>query len=79
MDTQKAPTREDLVHYLGPLDDHKVLEILSLMPSWNELEIVSAFLAGATDVMGKERKQLTGNAAVIHEIVTRDEAYLQER
>lgn len=79
MDTQRPPTREDLVHYLGPLDDHKALEILTLEPSWKDLEIVAAFLAGANDVMGEERKRLSGNAALIYEIVSRDEPYFEER
>lgn len=79
MNAQRPPTRDDLTHYLGPLDDQKVMEILCLEPSWKEIEVAAAHLAGADDIMGKKRKPLSGKAAAIHEIVTREELYVQEQ
>jgi hypothetical protein len=68
----------DIVHLFGPIDDHLAREILALQPSPAELEVVAAYQAGMTDVLGEERVPLTGNAARIYEIVSRDEALLEE-
>lgn len=66
-------SREDITRLLGPMDDHKAVEIIALEPSEEELEEVASYLAGMTDVMGKERHKLTGKTATIYEIVRRDE------
>jgi hypothetical protein len=62
----------------GTIDDHRALEIIDLDPSPEELEVAMAYLADMTDVMGEERQPLSGNAAEIYEIVTRDETYQEE-
>jgi hypothetical protein len=69
----ETSTYSDIVHLFGPIDDHLAREILDLQPSPAELEVVAAFQAGMTDVLGEERVPLTGNAARIYEIVSRDE------
>ena len=65
--------RADVIRLLGDLDDHKVVEILGTGASYPELEQVAAWLEREDDVMGELRRPLTGNAARIYEIVSREE------
>jgi hypothetical protein len=69
----KLSMHSEVQRLFGTLDDHKAGEIGELNPSLDELEITAAYLAGMDDVMGKERQALTGKAAKIYEIVTRDD------
>jgi hypothetical protein len=48
---------------------------MGLNPSWKEMEVTMAYLADMTDIMGEERLPLTGCAAEIYDIVTRDETF----
>lgn len=68
----------DIEHLFGPVNDHVAREILDLEPSIGELEIAAAYVAGMTDVMGEVRTPLSGNAARIYDIVSRDESMLEE-
>lgn len=68
----------DILHLFGPIADHLAREVLDLRPSLVELEVAAAYIAGLTDVMGEVRKPLTGNAARIYEIVSRDEMLDEE-
>jgi len=63
----------DIVHLFGPISDHLSKEILELQPSPAEMEVAAAYIAGMTDVLGEARAPLTGKAARICEIVSRDE------
>jgi hypothetical protein len=74
----KAAQYKEVLRLFGPIDDHRVLEIIDLHPSSIDLEIAGAYLADLTDVMGKERQPLSGGAAIIYEIVTRDESFPEE-
>jgi hypothetical protein len=65
-------TRSEILRLFGAIEDHRTEEIIELNPSLNELEVTAAYVAGLDDVMGKERHPLTGKAARIYEIVTRD-------
>ena len=71
-------TYSDIVHLFGPIEDHLAREILDLQPTPAEQAVVAAYVAGMTDVMGEERLPLAGTAARIYEIVSRDEALLEE-
>ena len=71
-------TYSDIVHLFGPIQDHLAREILDLQPTPAELEVVAAYYAGLTDVMGEERVPLSGRAARIYEIVSRDELLLED-
>jgi hypothetical protein len=68
----------ELLNLFGPLDAHRALEIMELHPSLADLEVASAYFSGMSDVMGEERLPLAGIAARIYEIVSRDEALLEE-
>ena len=74
----ETSTYSDIVHLFGPIEDHLAREILDLQPTPAELEVVAAYVAGMTDVMGEERLPLTGNTARIYDIVRREEALLEE-
>jgi len=71
----KSITHADIRRMFGSIDDHRALEILGLNPSREELEVTMAYLADMSDVMGEERQPLTGCAADIYDIVTRDETF----
>jgi hypothetical protein len=66
-------THSEILRLFGEIEDHRAEEIFELNPSTDELEVTAAYVAGLDDVMGKERHPLTGKAAKIYEIVTRDE------
>jgi hypothetical protein len=70
----ESPTHSEILRLFGTIDDHKAEEIIELNPSPDELAVTAAYVAGMNDVMGKEHHPLTGNAARIYEIVTREEA-----
>jgi len=74
----KRPNRHDIHRMFGALDDHRALEILDLQPSSSDLEVALAYLAEMSDVMGEERLPLSGTAADIYEIVTRDEPFEED-
>ena len=71
-------TRSDIQHIFGPIEDHLASEILELDPTLAELEVAAAYAAGLTDVMGKGRTPLSGNAARIYDIVSRDADLAEE-
>ena len=57
------------------------LRALSVAPNGRFLFLQGprgAWVAGEDDVMGEERKPLTGAAAAVYEIVMRDEEYADE-
>jgi hypothetical protein len=68
-----APTRDDVLHLCGELDDETIVAILALEPSHEDLEEVAAWLAGESDVMGEERLPLAGRAGQIYELIASDE------
>ncbi|NNU79431.1 hypothetical protein HMH01_03175 [Halovulum dunhuangense] len=67
------PGARDVTHILGPLDAHLVAEILASGATVAELEEVAAYLAGADDVMGDLRRPLTGRAALVHDMLRRQD------
>jgi len=73
------PTRDDVIHLLGDISDHKVVEILETGATLEQLEEAAAWLAGESDVMGEERLPLTGAAAKVYDIIARDELPVRER
>ena len=75
----KIPTRDDVIHLLGDVSDHKVVEILETGATLEQLEEAAAWLAGESDVMGEERLPLTGAAAKVYEIIARDELPERQR
>lgn len=71
----KPLTHSEIIRLFGTIDDHKAAEIIALNPSPAELDVTESYLAGMTDVMGKERIPLTGKSARIFDIIMRDEPF----
>ena len=68
----------EILHLFGPMDDHRIVEILDLQPTSKDLEVVASYCAGMSDVMGEERQPLAGKAARIYDIVRQDELLPEE-
>ena len=68
----------EILRLFGTIDDHRVVEILDLNPTLEDMEITAAYLANMDDVMGEERLELSGTAARIYNIVTRDETLAED-
>jgi hypothetical protein len=65
-------TRDDVMGILGRLDAAKLLAILSLQPTIDDLEEASLWLAGDADVFGAG-EPVKGVASKIVTILTEDE------
>ena len=76
--TTSTSFHSEINHLFGPVDDHRIVEIMGLQPSKADLEIAAAYLAGMTDIMGDERCPLSGTAAKVYEIVSRDAEFPEE-
>jgi hypothetical protein len=63
---------DDIRRILGDLDDAKVLDIVALRPTIQELEEASMWLAGDEDIFGAGQP-LKGAAGEIAAILTADE------
>jgi hypothetical protein len=63
---------EQIVKLTGPLDPGKLAGILAVRPSAGELEEAVAWAAGASDIMGRLRRPLSGRVARLFDILTAD-------
>lgn len=71
---QRPVLSHDLVRQLcGDLLDWKINAILETGADPEELEEAVAWASGEDDVMGEERKKLSGHVADIYDILTADE------
>lgn len=77
-DSGKVPvtTAEVVRHYLGPVSDHTIVEILEVGPSEEDLEVASMFASGVGNRVDKLGHTLSGTAAAVYDIISRDELYL---
>jgi hypothetical protein len=66
-------THDEVVRICGDIEDWKIGAIVSSGASYAELEEAVAWSLGEDDVMGEERKPLTGRVAQVYEILARDE------
>jgi hypothetical protein len=68
-----AVGRNDLKRVLGELDDPKVIDILALDPSVNDLEEALVVASGDQDVLGKSGHSVSPTAQRIAEILSAGE------
>ena len=68
-----AATRENVVRITGDVDEHKVLDILALNPTVEEVEEAALWATGDGDILGRTGRPLAGIVADIYEILTADE------
>ena len=81
---QLQPKRDPLSHdtvvrIAGDVSDAKAIAIIACGASLDELEQAVAWASLEDDVMGKERRSLTGIVAELYEILTADEGGENER
>lgn len=72
-------TQQDINSILGNLDDASTAAILEIGPSVKELEEAMAWASGESDVMGELERPLEGAVARVYDILTQDEAWLEDR
>lgn len=73
-----GPTHADVLHLCGDIADWKVAAILATGADLDEIEAAVAWDAGEDDVMGEERRPLSGAAAAVYDILIADEDYGDE-
>jgi hypothetical protein len=71
--SMRLATSEEIVAVLGTLDEAAVAAIIATGATLHDVEVAAQWLAGADDVMGKQREPLGGVAAAIAEIVEADQ------
>ena len=71
--------RAEILSIAGNIDDAKVAAIEASGATAEQLEEAVAWAAGLSGVMSKERRPLAGVVARLHEILTADEDFGDER
>jgi len=71
-------TSEEVRRICGDLSDWKVSAILETHATIGDLEAAVAWLVGEDDVMGEERRALSGASARIYDILAADEEFAGE-
>lgn len=66
---------EEVRHFVGPVEDHTIAEILETAPTSEDLEVAFLYAQGLGDVPGQEGHDLSGKPARIYEILIADDAY----
>lgn len=67
---------EEVRHFAGPVTDHTVVEILDMNPTMDQLEIAALHVRGQSGRLDEATEELAGPAALLYDILMRDEAYL---
>ena len=62
-------TRDDVRRLCGDVTDDTAARMIATGATVRDLEIALAWAAGESDVMGEERKPLTGHAAELYELL----------
>lgn len=68
-----------ILEVAGNIDDAKAAAIQASGATLEQLECAVAWASGESDVMGKERRPLSGIVGELYEILTADEDYGDER
>ncbi len=74
-----ALSAEEVRRIVGDISDARVLAILDLGASHDELEQAVAWAEGQSDVLGELELPLSGVVSEIHEILTAGEEWEEER
>lgn len=69
---------DDVRHLCGDIADWKVSAILAVGASLEEIETAVAWAAGEDDVMGEERRPLSGLSAAVYDVLDADEEFGDE-
>lgn len=71
--------RAEILSIAGNIDDGKIAAIEGSGATAEQLEEAVAWAAGLSGVMSKQRRPLAGLVARLHEILTADEEFGDER
>jgi hypothetical protein len=66
---------EEIRHFVGPVADHAIVEILGVMPTAEDLEVAVTYAQGEGDVADREGHEFSGKSARIYEILMTDDVY----
>ena len=69
---------DDVRRICGDVVDSTVEAIIETGATLEELEEAIAWASGEDDVMGEERKPLTGRAAEVYDILAADEEFAED-
>ncbi len=72
-DPSRFATFEDVRHVLGEVEDTVIAEILSVRPTYRDLSEAAIWAHGDSDLVVRERGDLTAGALAIAEILVRHE------
>ena len=70
---RQPATRADFHRVLGSLEDPKIIDILKLNPTVEDLEQAAMCAAGDHDVLAKDGRQVSNVAVRVAEIIAADE------
>lgn len=76
--TRDPITKKDILHLFGTLSDHAIVEIIQTGADYGALSEAATYLEQADDVMGDLRKPLIGNAAIVYDIVVKEQGLYDE-
>ncbi len=69
----EQPDKLDIIRLFGDMNDLRVVQILETGANLEQLEEVAAWLGGEDDVMADARIPLVGPAALVYDILIRDQ------
>ncbi len=71
--SRRPATRADFHRILGSLEDPKIIDILKLNPTVEDLEQAAMCVAGDHDVLAKDGHEVSSVATRVAEIIAADE------
>jgi hypothetical protein len=77
-ETVRPLSAGDVRELCGDIVDWRLSAIVATGGSMADLETALAFINGEDDVMGEERRSLSGPAAQIYELLVAEEEYPEE-
>lgn len=72
-DPSRFATHEDVRHVLGEVEDTVIAEILAVRPTYRDLSEAAIWAHGDSDLVVRDRRELTAGALAIAEILVRHE------
>lgn len=66
---------DEVRHFVGPVADHAIAEILGVMPTAEDLEVAVTYAQGEGDIADRAGHELSGKPALIYEILIADDSY----
>ena len=71
--TGRPAASDDVRRVLGDVDDARVAAILTLKPSWADLEDVAICMAGDQDILAESGHEVAATASRIIELLAEEE------